>query len=137
MANKIIYFDMDGTLADLYSVENVFKKLDTFDVSPYVEAKPIDKYINILKEYKNNGYKIIILSCLSKITNNKYDREVVNAKGKWLDKYVGKEYIDERIYIPYTKNKSTYVNKKGILVDDDINICNNWSMGKTIVANNK
>lgn len=44
--------------------------------------------------------------------------------------------MKEYIYIPYTKNKSTYVNKKGILVDD-INICNNWSMGKTIVANNK
>lgn len=68
-------------------------------VSPYIDAKPINKYINLLKEYKNNGYTIIILSCLSKITNNKYDREVVNAKGKWLDKYVGKEYIDERIYI--------------------------------------
>ena len=103
MTNKTIYFDMDGTLADLYSVDNVFKKLDSYDVSPYIDAKPINKYINLLKEYKNKGYTIIILSCLSKITNNKYDRELVNAKGKWLDKYVGKEYIDERIYIPYTK----------------------------------
>lgn len=33
MANKIIYFDMDGTLADLYSVDNVSKELD---VSPYM-----------------------------------------------------------------------------------------------------
>lgn len=33
MTNKIIYFDMDGTLADLYSVDNVFKKLDSYDVS--------------------------------------------------------------------------------------------------------
>lgn len=135
MANKIIYFDMDGTLADLYSVDSVFKKLDTFNVSPYVEAKPINKYIDMLKEYKNNGYKIIILSCLSKITNDDYDRQVVNAKGIWLDKYVGREYIDERIFIPYTKDKSTYVYKKGTLIDDDINVCNNWSMGKTIVAN--
>lgn len=134
MASKVIYFDMDGTLAELYSVDNVFKKLDTFDVSPYVEAKPIDKYINMLKEYKNNGYKIIILSCLSKITNDGYDRQTVNAKGLWLDKYVGRKYIDERIFIPYTKNKSTYVYKKGILIDDDINVCNNWSMGKSIVA---
>ena len=118
MANKIIYFDMDGTLADLYSVDNVFKKLDTFNASPYVEDKPINKYIDMLKEYKNNGYKIIILSCLSKITNNDYDRQIVNAKGIWLDKYVGREYIDERIFIPYTKDKSTYVYRKGTLIDD-------------------
>ena len=58
MTNKIIYFDMDGTLADLYSVDNVFKKLDSYDVSPYIDAKPINKYINLLKEYKNNGYTI-------------------------------------------------------------------------------
>ena len=26
--NKIVYFDMDGTLADLYGVTNVFKRLE-------------------------------------------------------------------------------------------------------------
>lgn len=132
---KYVYFDMDGTIADLYSVEDCFKKLDSMDASPYRDAKPIDKYINLLKTYKNNGYHIIILSCLSKITNKSFDMNVVHEKGLWLDKYVGKEYIDERIFIPYTKDKSTYVNKKGTLIDDDINVINNWSMGKTIVAN--
>ena len=29
--DKIVYFDMDGTLADLYGVTNVFKRLDTLD----------------------------------------------------------------------------------------------------------
>ena len=34
-----IYFDMDGTIADLYNVENWLPKLRAEDASPYVEAE--------------------------------------------------------------------------------------------------
>ena len=59
--NKVVYFDMDGTIADLYGVANCFKRLDALDASVYADAKPIDKYINMLKEFKHMGYKVIIL----------------------------------------------------------------------------
>ena len=35
---KQIWFDMDGTLADLYGVENWLEKLRASDPSPYAEA---------------------------------------------------------------------------------------------------
>ena len=98
--NKVVYFDMDGTIADLYGVTNCFKRLDTLDASVYSEAKPIDKYINMLKEFKHMGYKVIILTCLGMVSDPKFDKETIYNKGVWLDKYIGKEYIDERIYIP-------------------------------------
>lgn len=97
MTNKIIYFSISDVLIDLYSVDNVFKKLDTFDIGPCVEAKPIDKYVNIL-------------NCLNKITNDDYGCYIVNAKGLWLDKYVGREYIDERIFIYIQRvNRHMYI----------------------------
>lgn len=96
---RIVYFDMDGTIADLYGVADCFKRLDTLDASVYSEAKPIDKYINMLKEFKRMGYKVIILTCLGMISEPTFDKETIHNKGIWLDKYVGKEYIDERIYI--------------------------------------
>ena len=34
-----IYFDMDGTIANLYAVENWLPKLRNKDESPYAEAK--------------------------------------------------------------------------------------------------
>ena len=34
-----IYFDMDGTIADLYNVENWLPKLRAEDASPYIEAE--------------------------------------------------------------------------------------------------
>ena len=36
---KAIYFDMDGTLANLYSVNGWLDKLRQYDTSPYAEAQ--------------------------------------------------------------------------------------------------
>ena len=38
---KAIYFDMDGTVANLYDVPNWLEKLQAQDVTPYIEAKPL------------------------------------------------------------------------------------------------
>lgn len=37
-----ICFDMDGTIADLYGVENWFEYLTAENVKPYKIAKPLD-----------------------------------------------------------------------------------------------
>ena len=38
---KVICWDMDGTIANLYGVDNWLNKLDTYDPSPYAEAPPM------------------------------------------------------------------------------------------------
>jgi len=38
---KAIYFDMDGTIADFYSVENWLEDLRMENVAPYILAKPM------------------------------------------------------------------------------------------------
>ena len=38
---KAIYFDMDGTIANLYGVENWLPLLRSCDASPYVNALPM------------------------------------------------------------------------------------------------
>lgn len=132
--NKIVYFDMDGTIADLYGVVNVFKRLDSLDASVYYEAKPIDKYINMLKEFHTMRYKVIILSCLGMISNDVFDKDTIDNKNKWLDMYIGKEYIDDRIYIPNTKHKESYIKEYGILVDDN-RVLMNWNYDKIHAIN--
>ena len=42
-----IYFDMDGTIADLYGVENWLPKLRAEDASPYAEATPLTDMENL------------------------------------------------------------------------------------------
>ena len=36
-----IWFDMDGTIADLYAVENWLPMLRAYDPAPYTLAKPL------------------------------------------------------------------------------------------------
>ena len=38
---KILVWDMDGTIADLYGVENWLPMLRAYDPTPYRTAKPI------------------------------------------------------------------------------------------------
>lgn len=129
-----MYVDMDNTLNELSNVANVWKRLDCGDVSPYMEALPKKHYIEMVKMYKRYGYEIIILSCLSRVTNEEMDRKTIQMKKQWLAKYVGNEWIDKMMFIPYTKHKEQYVEDNGILLDDDMVICMNWNKGNCIVA---
>ena len=132
--SKLVYFDMDGTISDLYGVSNIF--MDSLDASVYYEAKPINKYIDMLKEFHNMGYKVIILSCLGMISEKQFDIDTINNKNRWLDEYVGDKYIDERIYLPYTKHKEQYITEYGILVDDDDKVLMNWNYDRIKAINN-
>ena len=53
-----IYFDMDGTIANLYGVDNWLPKLRAESTSPYSEAMPlVDTYEmeHLLKELQHIG----------------------------------------------------------------------------------
>ena len=64
-----VYFDMDGTIAGLYAVENWLPKLRASDPSPYAEAAVMHN-MSLLARYLNKeqeaGYHIGIISWLSK-----------------------------------------------------------------------
>ena len=65
---KTIYFDMDGTIADLYNVENWLPSLMAEDPTPYLAAAPMwnmEALSLILNELKKQGYKIGLITWLS------------------------------------------------------------------------
>ena len=61
MKNITIYFDMDGTIADLYGVENWLDFLINEKPTPYIKARPLcnlrvlARKLNILQQ---KGVKI-------------------------------------------------------------------------------
>ena len=64
-----IYFDMDGTIANLYGCENWLDSLINGKTKPYREAKSMvdmRKLGKLLNALKANGYEIGIVSWLSK-----------------------------------------------------------------------
>ena len=118
-----IYFDMDGTIANLYGVENWLAKLIASDTSPYMEAKPLvnlsilARYLNKLKE---NGFIIGIVSWLSKSGTDEYNAEVSAVKINWLKKHLPSVDFDEIHIVAYGTPKQTVIdNPNGILFDDE------------------
>lgn len=84
---KMICFDMDGTIADLYGVENWLEKLRAYDASPYLTAKPMcdmEELAFLLEVAQHRGIEVRIITWLSKDTNKDYDNMVRIAKQAWL-----------------------------------------------------
>lgn len=80
---KKIWFDMDGTIADLYADPDWLPKLRAYDPTPYANAKPLldmELLATLLNALQNKGYEICIVSWLSKKPTPTYDRLVTEAK---------------------------------------------------------
>ena len=138
-AEKAIVFDMDGTLADLYSVSEWLEKLRSYDATPYSAAKPIydaEELVPLISELKDRGFRIIITSWLSKESTKEYDSAVREAKKEWLARY-GFPY-DEIHLVKYGTPKTKCSRGKAkyqILVDDNAEVRSKWTLGATIDAN--
>ena len=134
---KTIYFDMDGTVADLYGVPNWLKKLRSFDESPYIEAKPLVNMAELERVCKaliNNGYNIGVITWLSKDSNKLYDQKVTKAKFEWLQNYM--PYITQYKAISYgiPKQKVATKSKLMVLVDDNAEVREMWNTPKQRIS---
>lgn len=127
---KAIYFDMDGTIANLYGVENWLENLRAENPMPYKKATPLlklNQLAKILNNLQKKGYTIGIVSWLSKNSSKKYDLEVIRAKINWLKSHLASVNFDEIIIVPYGTPKENVVKfPKGILFDDEERNRKNW-----------
>lgn len=123
-----IWFDLDGTLAGLYDVPNWLPMLIAADPAPYKLAAPLvnmNKLARTLNKLQRAGYKLGIISWLSKSSTPEYDEAVTAAKLWWLKKHLNSVQWDEINIVAYGRNKWE-VCKKGILFDDELNNRLTW-----------
>jgi len=125
---KAINFDMDGTIANLYGVENWLEMLRNNDPTPYEIAKPLVN-MAILARYLNRlieqGYEINVISWLAKNSNSEYDMLVTEAKIKWLRTHLKSVKFTNITIVEYGTPKSIFGN--GILFDDEEQNRKNWN----------
>lgn len=133
---KMICFDMDGTIADLYSVPNWLDKLRAEDSSPYSNAAPMwdmEELRKILLLLIGEGWEVRIISWLSKDSSASYKDEVRKAKLEWLAKY---DFPYRHCHlVAYGTTKADCVRRwasPAILVDDNEKVRNGWHLGETI-----
>jgi histidinol phosphatase-like enzyme len=129
--NITINFDMDGTIADLYSNPNWLALLRAFDPTPYETAKPLLHLASLarkLNALQKAGYRIAVISWLSKVSNDAYDEAVTIAKQNWLAQHLPSVHWDEIHIVPYGTPKEMFCgNPLDVLFDDEERNRTNWT----------
>ena len=124
-----IYFDMDGTIADLYGVENWLDYLTEKNPYPYMVAKPLCNMTwlsRTIHELQEQGHEVAIISWLSKTSDKEYDKLVTLAKEQWLRKHLKSVVWNEIYIVPYGTPKKEYNHGNDILFDDEQQNRDNW-----------
>lgn len=133
---KAIYFDMDGTIADLYKVNNWLELLNANNELPYKLAEPIydfNEMSKAMEAVKEAGYKIGVISWCSKVSTPEFDNRIRKAKKEWLKKNF--PFAEEIHIVKYGTPKHRVVKERNsILVDDEEKNLKEWSRGRTIDA---
>ena len=125
-----IWFDMDGTIANLYGVENWLDYLMSEDVYPYAVATPLLRMCSlakVLNRLQREGYGIGIISWLSKSGTTEYNAKITETKKKWLKKHLASVKWDEINIVPYGTPKEKYAKENDILFDDEKKNRENWT----------
>lgn len=129
--NITINFDMDGTIADLYANPNWLPLLRAYDPTPYATAKPLLRLCDLarkLNTLQRNGYRIAVISWLSKESNPAYDEAVTATKLEWLAKHLPSVHWDEINIVPYGTPKQLFCHTPlDILFDDEARNRENWA----------
>ena len=127
------YFDMDGTIADLYGIENWLDYLLEEDTYPYEKALPLvdcEKLRKIMEKKKLEGYNFGIISWTSKKGTKEYNKKVRKSKLAWLEKYFPDCFSEIHI-IKYGTPKHWVAKNHGILFDDEIENREKWNQGES------
>lgn len=123
---KMICFDMDGTIANLFDVADWLPKLRAEDPSPYAEAAPMWDMAELRKVLIELKIEVRIVTWLSKDSSEEYKSEVRQAKREWLDRY---DFPYDHFHgVRYGATKADSVrnllneNETAILIDDNAKI---------------
>ena len=126
-----ICFDMDGTIANLYGVDNWLDSIVSYDESPYILAETLinmNSLARILNRLQKQGYEIGIISWLAKNSNDDYDERVTRAKREWLNKHLHSVNFNFIEIVSYGTDKNIVrETDKDILFDDELRNRESWT----------
>ena len=130
--SPVFCFDMDGTIADLYGVENWLPMIRAYDATPYMNARPLLNLSALARQLnaaQRKGAKLVIISWASKDPDPGFFDDVLAAKVEWLMEHLPSVHWDEIHVVPYGTNKAEVCGVQGknfFLFDDEERNRNQW-----------
>lgn len=125
-----IFFDMDGTIANLYGKENWLEYLENEDATLYAEAEPLlnmQALAHRLNNLQKKGFRLEIISWTSKTGSENFNAEVEAVKIKWLASHLSSVTFDKINIVPYGTLKDNFRKTfDDILFDDEQKNRENW-----------
>lgn len=119
---KEIWFDMDGTIANLYGVEGWLDDLMNENTRPYEIAKVMmnmQVLARLLNKLAKKGYKIGIISWTSKKGTKEYNKRVAQVKREWLKKHLASVEFNAIHIVEYGTPKFTVASTTNAILFDD------------------
>lgn len=120
---RTIWWDMDGTIANLYAVENWLPMIRAEDTTPYVEAEVMwnmSQLARLMNQVQKLGYNLGIISWTAKNGSASYNEAVKQAKLDWLKKHLASVTWDTIYVVNYGTPKSLVMQtEEDILFDDE------------------
>lgn len=124
-----IFFDLDGTVYDLYNVPEWLSKLRAEKEEVYTEGKALIDLMKlqaICEKLIAHGMEINVISWASKESTQEFFERTSKTKIKWVRTYM--PYINKIDIIPYGIPKERYASRarKMVLVDDNKEVRAQW-----------
>lgn len=133
---KAIYFDMDGTIADLYGYENWLPLLRAESTIPYEMCSvlvDLEELREVLNAFIEAGITIGVISWGAKDGSREYCKRTRKAKKDWCDYYFADIFTEFHVVKYGTPKHYVRKIKDSILVDDNEDVRQAWK-GETIDA---
>jgi len=131
-----IYFDLDGTLYDLYGQPAWLDRLHASDPSAYAaDALMVDAdaFHATLDNLVAAGYAIGVITWLARGASQEYKTATRRVKKAWIHKHL--PHATEIHMVAYGTPKHRIAkNRPAILVDDNAEVREAWTLGATIDA---
>ena len=127
---KKIYFDLDGTVYDLYSIKSWLNKLQAEKEEVFLEGKFLGNYEDFMEsisELISYGYNFGVITWLPMQASPEYEEICRQEKIKWINKYL--PFVSEINICSYGIPKQNCIQKRAklmYLIDDNIEVCKMW-----------
>ena len=133
---QAIYFDMDGTVYDLYGVDNWLEGLRAEDTTPYKcgnACVDLDALNEIMCAAVALGIVVGVITWSAMNGSKEYNKAVRKVKREWVQENM--PYVTEFHCVKYgTPKHTTAKYRDSVLVDDNADVRAKWSNGSTIDA---